>query len=219
MAAEFEGVSLTADGIEVALRAAAAGQPPVRDVEAAQNPAYWAGALGRAAVHLGCDAALKSALERLLRSGSPAEIELATALQRDTRLLPSSELWSALGASIDTSARDAILLALLSQHGRGELSYDAASLRALASSPMADSTLERALVLLGKYDADWLVEHASILGASEAERVSRIGHALTALGAAEVEALATRLRHKIGPLPSELAIDAIVDSLRKSGQA
>lgn len=214
MAADFEGVPLTSSAIEAALRGVAHGQVPVRDIEAAQNPKSWAGALSRAAAESHARE-LATALERLA-SGDVEEVELAMELQRATGVLDSAALWRALAPQSDARARDAVLLALVSQMGKHRLVYDD-SLRTLAGGNLAPSSLELALMLLGKYDSDWLVQHATLLGQTDAERVSGMGHAATAMTATELEAFANALRTKLGALPAAFPLDAMLASLRRAG--
>lgn len=214
MAANFEGVPLTSNAIEAALRGVAHGQVPVRDIEAAQNPKSWAGALSRAAAESHARE-LAAALEHLA-NGDAEEVELAMELQRATGVLDSAALWRALRSQTDPRGRDAVLLALVSQMGKSTLVYDPA-LRSLAATNLDPSSLELALMLLGKYDRDWLVQHATLLGPSDAERVSRMGQAASAMTATELETFANALRAALGSLPTAFPLDAMLASLRRAG--
>lgn len=225
---EFDDLSVPPQEVLAILRAAAAGDVPVRDVWAAQNPDAWALAFAHAVYESALRPALTAATEKLLASSVLHEAELGVSLQDRFGLVGENVLWSVLFEQAAAGRRDQVLLAasaLTALAAVGRATVDDRVLAWLEQPELAPVVRKELLALAGTQRRDWLLDHIAVVqGASDKETLHFIGAVAIALGSEALESFARLLQVRFTeagtPLPAETVatIAAMVAARRNAGR-
>lgn len=225
---EFDGLSVPPEEVLPILRAAAAGDVPVRDVWAAQNPDAWALAFARAAHASTLRPALATATATLVASPVLQEAQLGFSVQDSFGLVGDKALWSALFEHAGAGRTDQVLLAasaLTAMAAVGRATVDARVLDWLQQSDLAPQVRAELLALAGTQCLDWVLDHIAVLqGDSDNQTLQFIGALVGSLGS---EALAhfagelqVRFAQAVTPLPTATVatLAAMVAARRRAGK-
>ena len=234
VALDFDGIRVTERNIGALLRDASHGSVPVRDLDAALNPGFWAGALAHQVAQGALRAALVREVTAMFRSSDPRERALALSIHDSAQpaLLEAGALWQIFQTLAAEGRTAEALEAAQGLHilaGRGQaIDYDGHAgtvrdllLRSETPRALADSLL----TFVGDSDRAWLLEHFEILRAGDDQQtLLRIGEVATRLGSAELRALAESLGVRFAtagmPLPRSTldTLAAMIDARRRAGR-